>query len=134
MIDHSAIPFQHRLLLVRPKMRQQRGVSRHLQPHKVVTVHRRQIKNASTERAVGRSQPLAVIYWSGVGVKSSLDNFESPSKRQKVTRLASSHRSQTSVSSPRIYRARPNVRGDAGDLQCGQDNFSFRISQRTIKS
>jgi hypothetical protein len=82
-------------------MRQQRGVNRLRPQHKFVNVHRCQT-NASEERAAGWSQPPAVTYRSDVAANSSLDNFENPSKRQKVTRLAWLHCSQTSVSSPRM--------------------------------
>jgi hypothetical protein len=114
-------------------MRRQRGVNRHGRQHKVVKVHRRQI-NASTLRATGLGTSLAVTYRSEVDANSSRDNFENPSKRQKVTRLAWSHCSHTSVSSPRMYRPRPNVQADAGVLQRGHDNSRFRISQRAIRS
>jgi uncharacterized membrane protein YfhO len=56
--------------------------------------------------------------------------LEKPSKRQKVTLLASPQSSHVSFSSPNKYRARPNAFAEAASLQIGQANIRFRERQR----
>ncbi len=58
---------------------------------------------------------------------------DNPSKRHKVTRPVSPHRSHTRFSSPSMKRPRLNAREEAGRRQCGQTNDKFRAPQRTAR-